>query len=86
MNMEITALYRSLLSRTLTLMENLGVRDGVGDDGKLLAEIRNALSNGEVQILTNPNRPTGCPLCGEPNAMECDCPPDEQMAAMENMT
>jgi hypothetical protein len=69
-------------------MENFGVRDGVGDDGKLLAEIRHALSSAEVDVLTNPNRPggpAGCPLCGEPSAMDCDCPPDEQMAAMEKL-
>jgi len=83
---EITALYRSLLSRTVSLMENFGVKEGVGDDGKLLGDIRNALGNGAVEILTNPNRPAGCPLCGEASAMDCDCPPDEQMAAMENMT
>jgi len=82
---EITALYRSLLSRTVSLMETFGVRDGVGDDGKLLAEIRNALGNAEVEILTNPNRPAGCPLCGEASALDCDCPPDEQMAALEKM-
>lgn len=83
---EITALYRSLLSRTVTLMEDFGVRAGEGDDGKLLQEIRDALGNGAVEILTNPNRPAGCPLCGEASALECDCPPDEQMAAMENLT
>ena len=82
---EITQLYRNLLSRTMSLMENFGVRDGVGDDGKLLAEIRNALSSAEVQVLTNTDRPTGCPLCGEASALDCDCPPDEQMAAMEKM-
>lgn len=83
---EIAALYRSLLSRTVALMENFGVREGVGDDGKLLGDIRKALSSGEVEILTNPNRPAGCPLCGEASALDCDCPPDEQMAAMENMS
>lgn len=82
---EITAMYRNLLSRTLSLMESFGVRDGVGDDGKLLAEIRHALSSAEVDVLTNPNRPTGCPLCGAESALDCDCPPDEQMAAMEKL-
>lgn len=82
---EITGLYRSLLSRTVTLMENFGVKEGIGDDGKLLTDIRNALGNGAVEILTNPARPAGCPLCGEPSALDCDCPPDEQMAAMEKL-
>ena len=83
MSNELAARYRMLLSRTVALFEEYGVKEGVGKDGQLLRDIRESLGTGAVAVLINPARPTGCPLCGEPNAMECDCPPDEQMAAME---
>lgn len=83
MSNELTAIYRRLLSETVSLMEGYGVRDGVGKDGELLARIREALGTGAVKLMINTARPAGCPLCGAPNAMECDCDPAAQMAAME---
>ena len=85
MSNELTATYRNLLSKIASFMEKHGVREGIMEDGELLKEIKEALSTGEIDILSNPNIKTGCPLCDNPSALDCDCPPDQQMAAMQNM-
>jgi hypothetical protein len=82
MSNELTAMYRGLLQETVALMEGFGVREGVGKDGELLKRINEALGTGAVKIMINTSRPSGCPLCGAPNALECDCDPAAQMEAM----
>lgn len=77
------ARYRKLLQETLSLLESVGVRPGQGQDGKLLEAIRAELSGEAVLVNFNPASMRGqCPLCKHPNFNECDCPVDEQLAAM----
>lgn len=81
MSNELTVLYRGLLQETLNLLESFGVKDGVGKDGELKVKIRDALGTAAINVVINSARPSKCPLCGEP-ALDCDCDPAEQMAAM----
>lgn len=72
---------RSLVRQTLQLFEEFGVVPGQGKDGILMKAMMDELS-GTAEITTILNQNAACPLCKAPNFRECDCPVDEQMAAM----
>lgn len=72
---------RRLVRETLNLFEEFGVVPGSGKDGILMKQMQDELS-GSNEINTIMNQNASCPLCKAPNFRECDCPVDEQMAAM----
>ena len=71
---------RRLLQETLSMLEQFGVEPGKGVDGKLMESIRAEISG--QNLLATFNTRAGCPLCGAENMAECDCPVDEQFAAL----
>jgi hypothetical protein len=72
-----------LLKETLSLFNMLGVIPGQGADGKLMSKIMDELS-GDAPPRVTFTMPRGrCPCCGAPDLMNCDCNPDDQLAAFE---
>ena len=72
-----------LLKEVVQLLYSVGVEPGKGRDGQLLERIMAELS-GEAAPRPSITLPRGrCPCCGAPNLMECDCNPDDQLAAFE---
>jgi hypothetical protein len=72
-----------LLEETLSLFSMMGVREGQGQDGRLMSKIIDELS-GNGPKFTAIEIPKGrCPLCGAANMMDCDCDPMEQLAASQ---
>lgn len=72
-----------LLEETLSLFNMMGVREGVGVDGKLMTRIMAELS-GSGTIVPSLEIPRGrCPVCGNRDMMMCDCDPMEQLAASQ---
>jgi hypothetical protein len=72
---------RQMVRDTIALFEEFGVVPGEGRDGILLQTMQNELA-GSNEILSIINKSGPCPLCHEPDYRDCDCPVDEQMAAM----
>jgi hypothetical protein len=72
---------RQIVRDALQLFEELGVEPGEGLDGMLMTRMQNELA-GSNEILSIINKSGPCPLCQEPDYRDCDCPVDEQMAAM----
>ena len=73
---------RKIIRDTLQLFEEFGVTPGQGRDGILMKQMQDELS-GTNDVLNVINQNAECPLCKAPNFRECDCPVDEQMAAMQ---
>ena len=72
-----------LLEETLSLFNMMGVREGVGMDGKLMTKIIAELS-GSTSFAPVIEVPRGrCPCCGAPDLTMCDCDPMEQLAASQ---
>lgn len=72
---------RQIIRDTIALFEEFGVQPGEGRDGLLMKRMQDELV-GANEVLSIINQSGPCPLCHEPDYRDCDCPVDEQMAAM----
>ena len=71
-----------LLEDVLNLFETFGVKPSVGQDGMLMKRIQEEIS-GYVPAASFKIKSSKCPICGNPDYTQCDCPVDEVMARME---
>lgn len=69
-----------LLEEVLNFFIMMGVREGQGQDGRLMVKIIEELSGSGPKIQAVDIPKGRCPVCGAASMMDCDCDPMEQFA------